>query len=630
MMHPLVYQTLPIGHVRLFHINQTFLEPLSGTLKTVALDAAPPYFALSYCWESQAHNEPIQVDGMALRISRNLLEALQRLRDVGTENSTLNRDIQAEWVWIDQICINQNDISERSQQVQYIRSIYSGAIRTLVWLGTDFDSCSRAWRLVDQIYNVFKESHPEAKCLADIPFRLYSDASHAISGLPGWDHPLWLDLQRLFQRSWFTRIWVIQEVVLSREDPVILLGEQRYPWDRLGWASSWLRRKGYLRLPHMPSSIQNVDTISNIRRSRKRWRLDALLMATSVKCHATDQRDKVYALLGLADLSFNTAGTHDELLPDYRLSVQEVYIKVANFLLREYQTLSALTRITGVVGDKSREQRNHDIKLLPSWVPNWGDFAVPEREVVKSLSWISFSNDNDAQTLRFPDHYNASNGLPMKLSKSPSPTRIRLGGLLVDTIKHTVSFDDKLNSNKCDHTTPILPIWAAAGPLLLRTTALEWIVSYIKTTTAEQHQLSGNSEEGMLKHGSAYLLDLWTGQLSSELLSIYPGASQQIMATLRTLSAGGDPGLYAALSRNFCFNRTFFVTKSGRMGIGPSGTQSGDSVAVIFGGEVPHVLQRIKSGYVFVGESYVDGLMKGEAILLWKQGELAETIIQLN
>ncbi|KAI0802186.1 HET domain-containing protein [Xylaria sp. FL0064] len=409
--------------------------------------------------------------------------------------------------------------------------------------------------------NKFK-SHPEAKCLADIPFRIYSDASHAISGLPELDHPLWLDLQRLFQRSWFTRIWVIQEVVLSREDP-------------------------------------NVDTISNIRRSHKRWRLDALLMATPVKCHATDQRDKVYALLGLADQSFNTSGTHDELLPDYRLSVQEVYIKVANFLLREYQTLSALTLVT-------------------SWVPNWGDFAVPEREVVKSLSWISFSNNNDAQTLRFPDHYNASNGLPMKLSKSLSPTRIQSGGLLVDTIIHTVSFDDRLNSNKCDHTTPILPIWVASAPLLLRITALEWIVAYIKTTTAEQHQLSGNTEEGMLN------------QLSSELLSIYPSASQQILATIRTLSTGGDSGLYAALSRNFCFNRTFFVTKSGRMGIGPSGTQSGDSVAVIFSGEVPYVFQRIKSGYDFVGESYVDGLMKGEAILLWKQGELAETMIQLS
>lgn len=156
------------------------------------------------------------------------------------------------WVWIDKLCINQDDLLERSQQIQLMNSIYSQATQTLIWLGTDYSVCSMAWPLIDQIYNILQIETQDAKFVSEIPFRMYSDQQHTASGLPEWDDNRWQHLRGLFELPWFTRTWIIQEVTLSRQDPILLHGHHIYPWHRLGWAASWLRRNGYLRLAQIP------------------------------------------------------------------------------------------------------------------------------------------------------------------------------------------------------------------------------------------------------------------------------------------------------------------------------------------------------------------------------------------
>jgi len=89
---------------------------------------------------------------------------------------------------------------------------------------------------------------------------MYSDRNHVASGLSEENHGLWRHLMRLFELPWFTRTWVIQDVALSREEPIVLHGQHGDPWNRLGWASSWLRRNGYLKLARIPNQMQNVDT----------------------------------------------------------------------------------------------------------------------------------------------------------------------------------------------------------------------------------------------------------------------------------------------------------------------------------------------------------------------------------
>jgi hypothetical protein len=60
--------------------------------------------------------------------------------------------------------------------------------------------------------------------------------------------------------------------------------------------------------------------------------------------------------------------------------------------------------------------------------------------------------------------------------------------------------------------------------------------------------------------------------------------------------------------------RSLCVTTSGRICLTPSETRVGDSVAILYGGRTPYVLRPVGENFEFVGESYVHGLMKGEAL----------------
>ncbi|OTA86511.1 hypothetical protein M434DRAFT_24190 [Hypoxylon sp. CO27-5] len=628
----LTYDHLPVGYIRLLKIDCDALGSLSGSLETMPLDDAPPYFALSYSWGTHKQDVPVYINDMVLFVSPTLARALRRLRELRMDKTELSRDIRIQWLWIDRICINQDNTPERSHQVKCMERIYARAIRTLIWLESESESETySAWQLVDKIYDVFRKEHRDAKFFTDIPFRIYSDANHAFLGIPKWHDASWENLRTLLHQPWFTRVWIIQEVVLSRQDPIILCGELRYPWNRLGWVASWMRRNGYLRLPEVPNELQNVDTIANIRRSVNNWRLDALLVATSVKFHATDQRDKVYALLGLALECRTPKGIPEELAPNYELDARHVYTNVAMYLFQRYKTLAALTRITGVIGDESRNQREHTFEQLPSWVPNWGDFIVMERMVVKSFSWVPFSGPTELQALGFPEIYNASAGLGAKFSGCLDSSVLRIQGLKVGRIVHIVPPAKQESNENYDFSPQMMLIWKTAVLLLSSADIMDWIKSYINTTTAEQYYLGGSTAEQFLHHGSAYLFRLLSClDVRKSVHTVSQGDFQNLITMLRELSVGGDPELYAALAKNFCFNRTFFITSDGCMGIGPSGAQIGDHIAVIFGGGVPYILRREGDGFVLVGESYVQGLMTGEAIRDWKLGKFQEESIEVR
>ena len=621
---PYSYSPLATGSIRLFDLKATAADGNFGLLKTTSLDEAPPYYALSYAWGAETQHISIQVDGKVLYVTSSLAAGLRQLQALATERPVCGTMIQ--WIWIDKICINQDDVSERSRQVRLMGRIYSSAVQTLIWLGPTIEPCS-AFVLIDQIYGVFQKENPCAMYLADVPFQLYSDQRHIALGLPAWHNELWQRLVDLLRLPWFTRTWIVQEVVLSRADPVIIYGPHRYPWHRLGWASSWLRRNGYLRLPQVPSQMQNIDTMSNLRRSSACWPLEALLLITSVKCHAGDPRDKVYALLGLAAEYQNLFRLPNELYPDYELDVVQVYTRVGRLLLRNSETLALLSRASGLYGEVSwPRQRKFKLEHLPSWVPDWSDFAVTEREVAKNLSWISHPNTAGPATLGFLEQYNASAGLRVKVLEASDPSLLQLCGLQADQVATATRFDEPNKSKeRYAHAPPLLALWKAATPHLpTRGAAEDRIHSWIKVTTADQHDLGGRSKEQIIQDGSAYLVDLMSSHPSCS------GESQVALELLRELSASGDPRSYAFLAGNFCLHRTFIITVHGHIGLGPVGAQPGDLVAVLFGGGVPYILREQERGWLFVGESYIDGLMNGEAVQAWQRGELTEEIFELR
>ncbi|KAL8410422.1 hypothetical protein RB596_000195 [Gaeumannomyces avenae] len=615
----LQYRRLPERTIRLLRINSDHLVQGVGLLEVVSLDAAPTFYALSHCWGTKPPSCNLQLGAETLAVRPDLAAGVARIRELAAEEPALDPPLL--YVWIDTICINQKDLQERSSQVQLMGEIYSLSAKTLIWLGPHLPTSSLAWQLLGRIYNVFRAQHPSAEQISDIPVQLYSDAYHAGTGLPNWHDEDWLHLKNLLDLDWFSRVWVIQEVVLSPRDPLLLHGEHTYPWHRLGWAVAWLRRNGYTRLPKVSDKALNIDTLYLLQRRRWSattthpwWPLDALMCITQTKFRATDQRDKIYGLLGLAAESHEASGPPGPLRPNYSLSVAKTYQRVARFLLDRSGSLAMMTRTRRPAGPPSRFQLLQGQEELPSWTPDWGDVVNSDFRVF--LSWVYYSDVSRPTRLGYPEQYAASAGLPAAVHESADELILRASGIRADMVAQAVPF------NPGNYTREVFSRRFAGSMARVCEAAfsfpydmVSWVKHLIKATTADQHHLVGRSWEQSVRDGSAYLKDLLQASDTRKAPAINRFCSGKGTDLLEKLAAGGNAEKYEALARSYCFNRSFITTYNGRMGIGPSETEVGDTVSVILGGGVPYIIRRHGTDHwLFVGEAYVNGLMNGEAV----------------
>lgn len=128
------------------------IETIKCELQSAILGPeTPKYVALSYCWGDATHKTWVSCNGQRLALTKDLLNALRRLR----------RKDQTETLWIDQICINQEDLDERSRQVQLMRKIYKSAAYVYIWLGDEANQSSLAIQLIPQLSGAFStfETH---------------------------------------------------------------------------------------------------------------------------------------------------------------------------------------------------------------------------------------------------------------------------------------------------------------------------------------------------------------------------------------------------------------------------------------------------------------------------------------
>lgn len=636
-----MYVSLAPSQIRLLRLHPDAGARELGTLEVVDLPDAPPYYAISHSWTNGRPNGTLYLGGCwTLALNVELLACVRRLCELSVARDN-ELSLPIEYVWIDNICINQADPAERSSQVALMRRIYQQSIRTLIWLGCESqwnDSCE-AWPLLDDIYTIFREQNPTVCNASDIPVRMFSQLAHDCSGLPSWDHHRWEQLRRLMELRWFSRIWVVQEVALSTQDPVLLHGKCCYSWSRFGWAVAWLRRNGYMRLPQIPNQLRNVDTMTSLQQAHKPWPLDALMSITQVKFHASDQRDKIYGLLGLAAECQDDSAIPDELMPDYSIDLTGLYCKIARYLLRRTGSLALLTRARGSGTTSTVRQRRMDLDL-PSWCPDWSDFKAFNEGISISLSWVHDASISQPARLGFPIHYAASSGLALVLDEGctdeDDPTALKVRGIRLGLVSQVIPFDIKpvRDRDSDQHFSSQMARIVTATLSLLRGDEhlLSWTEKFIKATTAEQHSLGGRDWDQSWRDGLAYFHRLFTD--SPELVSTCMQSTdgEDPMPFLRQHSSGGVAEHYETLVRNFGFDRAFFITSDGRMGIGPSSTRQGDTISVLLGGGVPYCIRRQDEAgagigdkyWLFVGESYVEGLLRGEAICASQQSLVQE------
>jgi hypothetical protein len=122
-----LYQPLQPDEIRLIELQRKVEdnEEVSCSLITVRLEDAPEYTALSYVWGSEEDAATIRVDGIAVKVTQNLRDAL----------ATLQMPDQERLMWVDALAINQNDVVERNEQIPRMREIYAAAQFVVIWLG---------------------------------------------------------------------------------------------------------------------------------------------------------------------------------------------------------------------------------------------------------------------------------------------------------------------------------------------------------------------------------------------------------------------------------------------------------------------------------------------------------------
>ncbi|KAI8722926.1 HET domain-containing protein [Fusarium sp. LHS14.1] len=236
-------------------------------------DCETPSFALSYVWGPETDKVCIQIDGQDMHITRNLFSALRSFR----------HELNQLPIWVDAACIQQwpRVDQEKKGQLERIGDVYCHATRVLVYLGeldsqTDvaFGHIQRKgdlarWPNFDQCED------QQGKIAIREALELMMNAVNG-SLLHGPSIPT-KHILELFNRPWFFRAWIIQEVVLARNEPssvIFACGEtHRIQWEHLWGAyfilTAWLMREGRrvesarglpARLFHYGAFVRRVGT----------------------------------------------------------------------------------------------------------------------------------------------------------------------------------------------------------------------------------------------------------------------------------------------------------------------------------------------------------------------------------
>lgn len=169
-------------------------DPLKCALEFVNINSPGLYEALSYVWGDPEREYAIDCDGAKHKLTKSLYDALQRLR-----LPNISRRL-----WADQICINQQSLEERSQQVQFMNSIYWNATHVLVWLGIDTQSVADiAFKLVHGLAEKFGNEKEHAQFRAE-----HTDRLERLS------KDTWIPLRRMTELPWVSEALAISSFPL--------------------------------------------------------------------------------------------------------------------------------------------------------------------------------------------------------------------------------------------------------------------------------------------------------------------------------------------------------------------------------------------------------------------------------
>ncbi|KAK0617633.1 heterokaryon incompatibility protein-domain-containing protein [Immersiella caudata] len=549
-------------------------------VRVVSLVEEHPYEALSYVWGDPSDCISIQVQHRDIKITRNLHAALHRLRSATTTRT----------LWVDQLCINQWDNDEKTEQVRLMRQIYQRCTQCLIWLGeihTAKEAAGDRFTLSDaRTALVFLQQ------LADLNVR-------PIKGMPTFfsESASGIAARRAFNamfmhgNAWWSRIWTVQEAILP-PSALLLWGPLLIPWSTVRQVADNLTSGSDGRRnihPAVRSVFARHSTLIDsflypVRglaithkgepplRALHRWRYRS----------ASDPRDKLFALMGL----------FLEPIPDvsgcrYNTPPAELFRVMTVGLIRLERTLRPLIGFRG---------EPHVTPDLPSWAL---DLVPYDYGISGERPWSWWSHGLRYGKFTACGQHNL-----------PNFDGERSSGIMVDEVAEV---GEVLGREAWDDLSDEMIIrtirsWEA----LLRRVGLGWKNS----CEPEDSYIGGGTIDDAF----------WRTMIGNLVLYRYPttiAAEADRSAYDAFLERGERNQVYGSL-RDMVVNQAFFVTRKGYMGLGPPNTSKWDEIWILSGGNVPFVLRERRSGRwgdpviwenrrFFIGDAYVHGVMQGEA-----------------
>jgi hypothetical protein len=555
-------------------------QQIACNLVVVALNRAPPYEALSYVWGNPLQTQQITVHGKEFKATVNLVDALRHLRE-----SDMSRIL-----WVDAICINQSDNTEKTSQVSLMGKIYSAATRGLVWLG-DFHNEGLDTQSVAACFDFIRTL---SSLRSEIENGRMSLPPSAFEETPG--SPCHV-LQTMMDNRWWKRVWTIQEVVFP-PSRTIIWGKQSLPWTFLesleGIIGYWHQMGApSFYIPEILRSHQlsgQVWAITMYRHRHKNtidispldvfWRFS--YRQTSNPC------DMIFALLSFL---FDSEKEKLQLIPDYSLSTATVFRQVTLKLIR---ALGNLKPLIGIRGQPKKTQG------LPSWTVDWVD--ADENELHLRRYWDT--------AFRY-SWFSCDQNQALYLETDGSGYVLSLRGHKVGIVKTVMEaplqhYPQQVLSDSPARVIEVIRQWRRS---------LNLNEKLDPATPAE-----GTLEDSFWKATTGGVLTRKTNEVTRLITAAdYP-------AFFRFYTSNHDSvcscEIYNTLSTTLT-NQSLLMTEGGRLGLGPWTTARGDEVWIVEGSRVPLVFRPKKMKqpavlgilhYTFVGDGYLHEMMHGESV----------------
>ncbi|KAK3378626.1 heterokaryon incompatibility protein-domain-containing protein [Lasiosphaeria ovina] len=616
-------------------------DDLKCRLDRVRLSDRPPasYYALSYVWGSGAASESIKVVGdnnnnnnKTVKITETLSKCLKRYR-------LADADLV---LWVDQICINQQDLDERSAQVQIMGDIYRNAASVLAWLGEDpGGSCLALAQFLGDMH-LGANGEPDIDCFV---------RNH----LPEAKSPKWEALDALLGLPYFSRVWVMQEVILGRKVSFRWGADLGFDLTQLRALVSAADRAGTSELFFSSVGTVGIHRAMVLTNPPQERRFEDVMIRVAHR-HASNPRDRIFAVLGFVD-------DRPGIVPRYDTPVRAVFTDAAMQVIAQRKNLDILSYVSYPVSHAP------DPAKWPTWVPAWDypispfivksgasttdldRFAMPCLDAenhslgvrgrpfgrIEFLGMTPAGRSDFAQATR---NYTAEKiWEAWKFASAFEPTRKRYGPFFLDMFLSSIlggwaeDDRDKLASDHSVNDKIFRDFAAFWADVLART--VRWIqddpgdpVPFVKERIVLAELLAVRFKDKHIpqdnnnnNNSAPPPVDDWRSELANdaqcaEIRTELLGKMEQkfdgpaadfVSRELSYFYHDADWVRVSEIWDHAGSTHAIFALSDGRLGIGPLIMEKTDVVVALNGGRVPFVLRPTDGGYVFLGACYTAG-----------------------